>query len=314
MIKSLTRGSRYSLSKVAAIIIVVASVRDVSTASNQRRLGLGSLGLLAALVCSLLFPHLLVAQGGDSTSKLLDLLAGHLLGEGLGEVLEEEAVLGVLCVARKDGAENCAEVFELSLGLGLENGQLGDVDSVGRIGRVDDDGSSSGLGPTSADSDISKHVGGMGKIGLLLGTSESLTLLGRGLLDHLNVGSVGPLFGSVGLVLSNTLALGLLGGGGSFSSLGLGLGGLALLLALYLGVFVGIPRIEDLGKKVGLVLQSARERGASCPDLHRYRLPHRQTCGEQHRQRQPECWRRSYRRSPRRLCKRPLAKGVLHDF
>jgi hypothetical protein len=125
----------------------------------------------------------------------------------------------------------------------------------------------------------------VGEIGLLLGTSESLTLLGLGLLDHLNVGGVGLLLGSVGLVLSNTLALGLLGGGGSFSSLGLGLGGLALLLALYLGVFGGIPRIEDLVKRVGSVLQSARERGAPCRDLHRYRLPHRQTCGEQHRHR-----------------------------
>lgn len=287
----------------------MASVRDVSTASNQGRLGLGSLGLLAALVGSLLLPHLLVAQGSDSTGELLDLLAGHLFGKGLGEVLEEEAVLGALGVGRKDGTQNCAEVVELSLGLGLEKGQLGNVDSVGRVAGVDDDSSSSGLGPAGADSDVSKHVGGVGEIGLLLGASKSLTLLGLGLLDHLNVGGVGLLLGSVGLVLSNTLALGLLCGGGGFSSLGLGLGSLALLLALYLGVFGGIPRIEDLVRRVGLVFQDTIEREAPCRDLHRYRLPHRQTCGGQQQHRQPgESQRSCYRRCPRRLCKHPLAK------
>lgn len=245
IISSRTASHEVIISEVA-IVVIMASVRDVSTASNQGRLGLGSLGLLAALVGSLLLPHLLVSQGSDSTGELLDLLAGHLFGKGLGEVLEEEAVLGALCVGRKDGTQNCAEVVELSLGLGLEKGQLGNVDSVGRVAGVDDDSSSSGLGPAGADSDVSKHVGGVGEIGLLLGTSKSLTLLGLGLLDHLNVGGVGLLLGSVGLVLSNTLALGLLCGGGGFSSLGLGLGSLALLLALYLGVFGGIPRIEDI--------------------------------------------------------------------
>lgn len=48
-------------------------------------------------------------------------------------------------------------------------------------------------------------------------------------------------------MFGNALGLGLLGGGrSSFDSLGLSSGGLALLLALYLGILSGIPRVENL--------------------------------------------------------------------
>jgi hypothetical protein len=78
------------------------------------------------------------------------------------------------------------------------------------------------------------------EIGLLLGASESLTLLSLGLLIILSVPGLGPLLGTLSLVLSDSGSLGLLGSSSSSGSLLLGLGGLALLLALGFGV-VGIP-------------------------------------------------------------------------
>jgi hypothetical protein len=78
----------HSLSKVV-VIFVSGSVRGVSTAGDQGSLCLSSLGLLAALVSGLLLSHLLVTQGSQSGGELLDLLAVHLLGKRLGEVLEE---------------------------------------------------------------------------------------------------------------------------------------------------------------------------------------------------------------------------------
>lgn len=47
-------------------------------------------------------------------------------------------------------------------------------------------------------------------------------------------------------MLGNTLGLGFLVGGGFGISLGFGLGGLLSFLTLYLGIFGGIPRVEDL--------------------------------------------------------------------
>lgn len=80
----------------------------------------------------------------------------------------------------------------------------------------------------------------MGKIGLLLGASESFTLLSLGLFVVLGVLGLGPLLGTLSLMLSDSGSLGLLGSSSGSGSLLLGLGGLALLLALGFGV-VGIP-------------------------------------------------------------------------
>lgn len=78
----------------------------------------------------------------------------------------------------------------------------------------------------------------MGKIGFLLGlaqTSAAVCLV-------LAVGFAVALFASALLPeLLYPLSFGLLVGGGSGLSLGLGFGSLLGLLALYLGVFGGIP-------------------------------------------------------------------------
>lgn len=87
----------------------------------------------------------------------------------------------------------------------------------------------------------------MGKVGILLGATEALATLRLGLI--LVAGRLAVLeaaTGALSLVQGDALGLGLLVGGGLGVRLGLDLGSLALLLALYLGVLGGIPRVEDL--------------------------------------------------------------------
>jgi hypothetical protein len=81
----------------------------------------------------------------------------------------------------------------------------------------------------------------VGEIGFLLSASESLTLLSLGLFIFLDIGGTGFLLGTLGLVLSNSLAFWLLGRGSGSGSLLLGLGSLALFLSLGLGVVIGVP-------------------------------------------------------------------------
>jgi hypothetical protein len=83
----------------------------------------------------------------------------------------------------------------------------------------------------------------VGKVGLLLCPSESLSFLALGLFVFFVVLSFSLLLSTLGLVLGNSLTLGLLGSSGGGGSFLLGLGGLALLLTLGLGVIIGIPRI-----------------------------------------------------------------------
>jgi hypothetical protein len=91
-------------------------------------------------------------------------------------------------------------------------------------------------------------------ISLLLGAAESLTAGGLVLLFiGLFVGFLLET-GSLGLVLSDALSLGLLVGGSGSSSLGLGLFCLLCLLALYLGILGGIPVIDNLKK--GLLVRN----------------------------------------------------------
>jgi hypothetical protein len=80
----------------------------------------------------------------------------------------------------------------------------------------------------------------VGEIGLLLGASESFTLLSLGLFVVLSILGLGPLLGTFSLVLGDSGSLRLLGSSSGSGSLLFGLGGLALLLALGFGV-VGIP-------------------------------------------------------------------------
>lgn len=81
----------------------------------------------------------------------------------------------------------------------------------------------------------------MCEIGFLFGASESLALLSLCLFIFLNIGGTGFLLGTLGLVLSNSLTFRFLGCGSGCSSLLLGLGSLALLLTLGLGVVIGVP-------------------------------------------------------------------------
>lgn len=89
----------------------------------------------------------------------------------------------------------------------------------------------------------------MGEIGLLLGATEALAALRLGLVVTL-VRLLGLL--ATLLVLVDTGGLGLLVGLGFGFGLGLGLCGLLCLFALYLRVFGGIPRVEDLERVWGV--------------------------------------------------------------
>lgn len=241
------------------MVTIIVSGSGISPACNEGNLGLGGLGLLAALRGRLFFPHLLAAEGSKATGEFPDLLAGHFLGEGLGELLEEEGVMGLLDVGRDDGRNGGAEHVELGLGGGREDGELGNIDRLGGVLGVYGDGGSLGLGtsgaqPSIAKAVVSKHVGGVCQVGILLGATETLTALGRGLVvDNLGLGHGESLLaGTIGLVTSNARALGLLIGKGLGGGLGLSFFGLLSLFALYFGVFGGIPGVEDL-----------RERGVS---------------------------------------------------
>lgn len=85
----------------------------------------------------------------------------------------------------------------------------------------------------------------MVEVGLLLVMAESCAAFGLGLL-FLGFLVLGALAGSIGLMFGDTLALGLFVGGSLGGELCLGFGSLAFLFALYVRVFGGIPRVEDL--------------------------------------------------------------------
>lgn len=232
----------HSLSKVILLIYTNIFCGGVGTANSEGSLGLSGLGLLAALVGNLLLPLLLVTEGSQGTGELLDLFARHLTSHILGEVLQEEAVVGLLGVGRDEGSNGGAELLELRLGGRVEDGQLANVD--GAVGVLGIDSNRGGLRSRAAgaDTNIAKHVGGVPQIGVLLSLTESFAALSLGLL-LVGLAILGLLLDSDSLVLGNALGLGLLCSGGGSNSLGLGLGGLLLLLTLDLGVFGGIPRV-----------------------------------------------------------------------
>lgn len=86
----------------------------------------------------------------------------------------------------------------------------------------------------------------MTEVGVLLGATQSLSALSLRLVFLVGLVVFITLAGALGLMLGNALGLWLLVGGSLGSSLGLGLGGLALLFALYLGIFGGVPGFKDL--------------------------------------------------------------------
>ena len=83
------------------------------------------------------------------------------------------------------------------------------------------------------------------QVGLLLGATQALAALALGLVGVqvvLVLGVAPPLV----TVLFYPLGLGLLVCGGSGLGLGFGLGSLCGLFALRIGVFGGVPRVQDL--------------------------------------------------------------------
>jgi hypothetical protein len=145
-----------------------------------------------------------------------------------------------------DGDQGGAQLLELQLGLGVEERQGGEVDRLGGVLGVEGNGGAgSGALAAVADANLAKEVLGVLQVGVLLGAAEALTALSLGLLLILLV-RLGGAAGTLGLVLCDALALGLLVGGGGGGGLGLGLLGLLSLLTLCLGVIGGIPGVEDL--------------------------------------------------------------------
>lgn len=100
---------------------------------------------------------------------------------------------------------------------------------------VDNNGSTnSGSLATIADTDSAKKVFSVGKVSFLLGASESFSAVCFGLVVVTFFVIIGKLSSPGGLMLGNALGLGFLVGSSFRSEFGLGFGGLALLLALYL--------------------------------------------------------------------------------
>lgn len=163
----------------------------------------------------------------------------------------------LLVVGGDDGNKSVAEFLELQLGLGVEDGDGVEVDSVVRVLGIQNDSGTRVGGSTSArNTDISKHVFGVAQVSLLLGAAKTGTAICLSLIIF-----VAGLFlesaGSFGLFLGNTLLLGLLEGSGGSIGLCLGFGGLLDLFALYFGVFGGIPRVENLWYDARLVTSPA---------------------------------------------------------
>lgn len=189
-------------------IVVGVHVRVAVARHDGRDLGLGRLALLAAALSSLLLLHLLVTEGGQRTGDLLDLVAGHLLGELLRKLLEEERVVRLLRVGSDDGGKGVAEGLELGLGRGVEEGKIRNVDSVvGVLGVDDDGGADSGALTVVADTNVAEEILGVFQIGILLGTTETFAALGRSFLLVARLGILQTTLGTLGLVRGDALGL-----------------------------------------------------------------------------------------------------------
>ncbi len=228
------------------IIVVSAEIVGVGASGDQGGLGLSRLGLLATLVCSLLSLHLFVAESCETTRHLLDLLAGQVLSQLLSELKQESGVVCLLGRRSDDGSQGIAQLLELALGRRVEERKVGNVDSLTGIVGVNDNSSASSMALTStADTNVAKQVFGVLQVGFLLLTTKTVTTFGLSLLLFRVIILSSERTGS--LVLSNALSLGFLISLGLGEGLGLGFVSLLLLLALYLGIFSGVPRIENLG-------------------------------------------------------------------
>lgn len=226
------------------VVLVVVVVDLVVPVGIEGDLGLSSLALLVALVSRTLLAHLLVASGGEGASNLLDFGTGELLDKPAGEILSPEGVLGLLRLRSKEGNENVAQPGELVLGGGLEQGHGRQVDRVGGVFAVGNDDSLGGTA-VAVQVDVADQIGGVLQIGLLLGAAQAITALGLSLVRVVVV-AVLSLLPPLLTMLFYPLRLGLFIRGRGSLGLGLSLGGLLRLLALYLRVLGCIPRVKNL--------------------------------------------------------------------
>jgi hypothetical protein len=148
-----------SLSK---ILIIRRRIRPRTNIPRriQHSLRLRSLCLLSALLRSLLLLHLLVAQRGQATRNLLDLLARQVLCNLLGELLQEERVLPLLRVGRYERHERLAQLGELVLCVWVEDVEGAEVDGLAGVARV---GDGDGFGDALvAESEVAEQLFGLG--------------------------------------------------------------------------------------------------------------------------------------------------------
>lgn len=211
---------------------------------NKRDLSLSSLALLVTLISSALFALLLVTSRSKRTGHLLDLRTGQLLNESAGEFLRPERVLRLLGVGGDQRDQGIGQTGELVLSRRLEEGHRGEINGVGRVGRVSDDDS---LGSTAVavHVDVREEIGRVLEVRVLLLSAHTFAALSLGLI-RIEVAGVGFVETALLAVLFYPLGLGLFVGESSGLFRGLGFLGLLGLLALYLGVFGGVPRVENL--------------------------------------------------------------------
>lgn len=153
-------------------------------------------------------------------------------------------------VVGENRGQRGAEVLELCLGNGVEERHGGDVGSLGRVVGVDlHSRAGEDSLATGRDSDITEEILGVLQVGLLLGAAEALTTLSLGLLLARVVGIEA---GTLLLQLGDALSLALLVLLSLLESLGLCFLGLLGLFALDLGVFGGIPGVENLYETVSV--------------------------------------------------------------
>lgn len=237
-------AGRFTSHEIVIIQIIPSIVIELGEIlgrpGDQRDLGLGRLGLLVALLRLTLLLQLLVADGRQGAGDLLDVGAVQVLDQLLRKVHHPDRVLRLLGLRRQQRDEGVGEARELLLGRGLKERHRGEVDGVGRVGRVVDH---DGLGAAvTVQVDVLKQVLGVLEVRVLLRGAQPGAPCGLVLLLALLLLLLGEPSPPVGfLVLLYPLRLGLLLRRGLGLRLGFSRGGLRGLFPLYLGVLSGVP-------------------------------------------------------------------------
>jgi hypothetical protein len=142
-----------------------------------------------------------------------------------------------LGVRGEERQKNLGQTGELVLGDGIEQRHGGQVNGIGGIACIGNNDSLGGA-LVALEVDLAEQIRGVGEISLLLGLAQTGTTVGL----ILAIGCIGSLKLSALLPeFLYPLGLRLLVGGGEGLGFGLSFGGLLDLLALYLGVFGGVP-------------------------------------------------------------------------